>query len=49
MVDVEGTLTAAKGMMWVVFAIFVLLLFGKELRPLVELLINWIIKAVRSI
>ena len=49
MVDVAATLLAAKGMMWVVFAIFILLLFGKELRPLVELLINWIIKAVKSI
>lgn len=49
MVDVASTLTAAKGMMWVVFAIFILLLFGKEIRPLVELLINWIIKAVKSI
>ncbi len=49
MVDVAGTLTAARGMMWVVFAIFLLLIFGKELRPLVDMLIQFIVKAVRSI
>ena len=49
MVDIASTLTAAKGMMWVVFAIFILLVFGKELRPLVDALIQLIMKAVKSI
>ena len=39
---------AVLGVMKAIVIIFILLTFGKELRPLLELLVNAIIKAVNS-
>lgn len=47
--DIAASLAAAKGVMWVVFAIFVLLLFGKELRPLVDAFIKAIVNFINSV
>ena len=44
----EGVVPFARLFLWIVLAVFVLLIYGRELRPIVQLLVDFIVKVVKA-